>query len=368
MKVAYFTDTYLSHNNGIATSLYSVHCADKEWEDHVFCPIDFPEVERVSGIPFLFFPEYKLALNRGWLKKYAKEFDIIHNHTPYGMFYYGAKAAKAFDKPLVGTFHTDPAAVFGSMLPVECPPGRIMNKLTWKYLIKLYDRCDVVIAVSPWLKEFLEGKGMKRPVVSIPNGIDTSRFSPDVDKGEFRKVFRIPRGKPIVLFMGRLQHKKDPKTFLRAALKSKSDAVFVIAGKGELESDLRKMAQGKDNIIFAGYLSEKLVSKAYSAADIFVLPSEMETQGLVLIEALASETPCISTDVGIAKDVVEGSLMFEHRNSEQLAQRIDSLLEDKKLRKRLGKKGRKKVERDYSINSMVKNLGTLYETLTDGKK
>jgi glycosyltransferase involved in cell wall biosynthesis len=365
MKIAYFTDTYLHHNNGIANSLYCIHCAKKPWDDQVFCPVDFPEVEKVSGIPFMFFPEYKLALNRGWLKEHAEEFDVIHNHTPYGMFYYGAKAAKGLKKPLVGTFHTDPAAVFGAMIPVECPPGRVMNRFTWKYLIKLYDRCDVVVAVSPWLEEFLRNKGMKKPIVTIPNGIDVKRFNAKADKGEFRKVFKIEKGKPIILFMGRLQHKKDPKTFVRAALKSKSDAVFIVAGKGELEGDLKRLARGRKNIIFTGYLPERLVEQAYAAADVFVLPSEMETQALVLIEALASETPCISTDVGIARDVVDNEFLFKHGNSDELAKKIDSLLEDKKKIKKLGKTGRKLVQKEYSIEAMIDNLGELYESVTD---
>jgi 1,2-diacylglycerol 3-alpha-glucosyltransferase len=362
MKVAQFTDTYLDHTNGIATSLYAIHRSKKSWDDEVFCPIDFPEVQKVAGIPFLFFPEYKIALNRGWLKRHARVFDVIHNHTPYAMFYYGAKAAKGLKKPLVGTFHTDPAAIFGAMIPVECPPGRVMTRLTWKYLIKLYDRCDVVVAVSPWLEEFLKREGMKKPIVTIPNGIDISRFS--ANKGdEFRDTFKIEKDIPIVLFMGRLQHKKDPKTFVRAALKSKSDAVFVVAGKGELDSDLWSLAENDHRIIFTGFLPDHLVPEAYAAADLFVLPSEMETQALVLLEALASGTPCLSTDVGIARDVIEPGCIFNHGDATSLASRIDELLDDTKTRKKMGDAGRKLVEKRYTIESMVGELTTLYETL-----
>jgi len=364
MKVANFTDTYLPHHNGVATSLYAVHHSKKEWQDVLFGPIEHPDVVKVSGVPFPLFPEYKIAMNTGWLKDQIRDFDVIHVHTPYGMFYYALKISKELEKPLIGTFHTDPAAVFGALIATESTMGRPATRITWSYLIKLYNQCDVVVAVSKWLEEELKKRGMTAPIRPIPNGIDVRKFNPDVDTKEFKEMFKVPQEKPVVLFMGRLQHKKDPETFVRAAIESKSDAVFIASGKGELEPKLREIAAGHPNIIITGFLPEKMVPAAYAAADVFAMPSEMETQGLVVLEAMASGAACIATDVGVTREVIKPENIMGFKDYKGLAQRIDALLADESARDKLAKDGRKLVESEYSIEAMVQKLGRLYEDVS----
>ncbi len=364
MRIANFTDTYIPHNNGIATILYGLHHTKKGWDDQIFGPIKHPDVTGVSGIPFPLFPEYKIALNTGWLEKEARDFDLIHNHTPYGMFYYGIKISKRLGKPLVGSFHTDPAAIFGALVPLDSAGGRLLTWPTWQYLIYLYRKCDVVIATSEWVKTQLEARKLGRHIEIIPNGVNIKKFSPDIDSQQFRDRYGIP-DRPMVFFAGRLEHKKDPQTFLRAAIESKSDAVFVVSGRGELEEKLRKMCRDMPNIIFTGYLPDELIPQAFAAADLFVMPSEMETQGIVLLEALASGTPCIATNTGIAKDVIDPEFLIEPRDANGLAEKVDALIEDKKRRKKLARHGRKLVEKEYSLDVMVKRLGQLYDIVCE---
>lgn len=360
MKVANFTDTYLPHNNGVATTLYGVHHVEKGWEDSLFGPVDHPDVVRVSGVPFPVFPEYRLALNTGWLEERVKGFDVIHNHTPYGMFYYGAKMSKSLGLPLVGTFHTDPAAVFGALLATESFWGKPATRLTWGYLIKLYNRCDLVVAVSGWLERELKKRGLRKPIKTVPNGVDVTRFNPNINSDQFRKAYDIPKDRPLVLFLGRLQHKKDPTTLVRAAMQCKTDATFMISGHGELEEKLRHMARKHPNILFPGYLPKKFVNQAYAAADLFVFPSEMETQGIVLLEAMASGTPCLSTDVGIARDLLDDEYIIGFKDAGGFARRMDELLPDRHRLKKLGEHARKKVESDFSLEAMLRKLEDVY--------
>lgn len=367
MKVANFTDTYPPHHNGVATVLYALHHAKKEWQDTLFGPLEHPDVVKVAGLPFPLFPEYKIAINTGWLKKRVADFDVIHNHTPYGMFYYGWNIARSLQKPLVGTFHTDPAAVFGALLATESRFGRPATKITWKYLIGIYNKCDTVIAVSGWLARELKKLGMKAPIEIIPNGLDVKKFNPDVDHKAFKEKYDLP-DKPIVLFLGRLQHKKDPETFVRAALASKSDATFVLSGHGELEGDLKQLAGDDPRIKFLGFLPSEMVPPAYAAADLFIFPSEMETQGMVVLEAMACGTPCVATDVGISSDVLKPEYIVQPKDFKGIAERVDRLLKDEKTRHQLAKDGRKLVEKEYSMEAMVRKLGDLYERMSREKK
>jgi glycosyltransferase involved in cell wall biosynthesis len=181
-------------------------------------------------------------------------------------------------------------------------------------------------------------------------------------------MFKVPQEKPIVLFMGRLQHKKDPETFVRAAIESKSDAVFIASGKGELEPKLREIAAGHPNIIITGFLPEKMVPAAYAAADVFAMPSEMETQGLVILEAMASGAVGIATDVGVTREVVRPENVIGFKDYKCLAGRIDAILADDAGREKLAKEGRKLIESEYSIDAMVQKLGRLYEDVSEEVK
>lgn len=360
MRVANLSDTYVPHNNGIAAVLHNIHHAKKDWEDKIIGPMDNPEVIKVAGLPFPPFPDYKLALDTGSLRGTLSRFDVLHNHTPYGMFYYGLKYSKELNLPLVGTFHTDPAAIYGAFATADSRIGKLSEKVLWRYLIGIYNRCEKVVAVSRWLKEELERRGMKREVVHIPNGVDTVRFNPNADTSEFNKIYN-PDNKPLVLFVGRLQYKKDPITFVKAAMRSKKDAVFVVAGRGELREQLIEMSKGDPRIVYAGFLPESMLTAAYCAADVYVMPSESETQGMVLLEAMACGSSCISTKVGIAEEVVADPWLFEVGDYVSLSEKIDALLEDNKYRDKYSKSARKLMEGEYSIAANARKLRQVYE-------
>jgi len=365
MKTAFFTDTYLPHLNGVATWLYAMNHAKKKWEMSVFGPMDHEDVIKVPGVRFPIFPEYRIALSKGRLARFIESegFDVIHNHTPYSMFYYGNSIARKLKLPVVGTFHTDPAAVFGALISTESRAGKAASYLTWKYLVGTYNNCDVVIAISSWVKRELTERGLKKPMEVIPNGIDVKRFSPKTDTEPLLKKFKIPRDKKKVLFTGRLENKKDPVTFVKACLRSKEDAVFMIGGKGSLEGTLREMIKGDERFVFLGYLPGAMIPQMYTAADIFAFPSEMETQGLVMAEAMASGTPVIATDVGAARDMLSDEWIIPHKDPKALQEKMDYLLKNDSVRKKLAKEGRRTVEEKFSIEANVEELGRLYREL-----
>ncbi len=366
MRVANFTDTYVPQNNGVAKALYEVHKAKKAWKDEIFSPVG-EGVERVGGIPVPTSPEYDFALSAGDIVRRAKGYDIIHVHTPYPMFYYGWKCARENLLPLVGSFHTDPSAFFGYYASTDSLPGRFASKVMWRYLMRLYNSCDSIIVPSEWTKGELEKRGVKRPVFVVPNGVDTERFSPKTDDGGFRKRFGIPKGRKVVLFVGRLEERKRPDIFVESAMMSKSDAAFVMAGEGKMKRALRKKA-GRD-VMFTGFLDDGILPQAFAAADIFVFPSEMETQGIVLLEAMASGCAVMSTEVGAAGELLDKEDMF--KNPEELAGKIDTLLADGKRLEGLKRKNRRLVEKRYSMENTVKGLEEVYRNTLErfsGKK
>ena len=356
MKVANFTDTW-GQNNGIVRALEETKKVKKPWEDTIFAPR--------TGLPVPFAPDYMFALSIGNITGKVRGSDIVHIHTPYPMFYYGWRAARELKLPFIGSFHTDPAAFFGSVLSERSIFGKFASRIMWRYLIRVYNNCDAVIAPSEKTKKELESRGIKRRVFVVPNGIDTKMFNPKNRNDEFLRKYNVPQGKPVVLFLGRLEKRKRPDVFVKAALESKSDAVFVVVGKGNMLGKLRNMARGKPNIIFTGFLPEHLVPQVYAAADLFVMPSETETQGMVLFEAMASGCAVLSTDVGSADEVLNWEFIFELDDVKGLANRIDGLTENPKKLEAVKQANRRLIEREYSVEACVKKLGAVYQKALD---
>jgi 1,2-diacylglycerol 3-alpha-glucosyltransferase len=361
MRVAVFSDSYSPHKNGVAVLLEMLHEAERPWDEEIFAPLAHEHVRKIFSIPSVPYPEYRFALDKGAINKALKDFDIIHAHTPYNSFYYAYKAAGKLGKPFVGSFHTDPAAVFGSIVSSEGKIGPLASQLTWRYLLRLYKQCDVIIAVSPWVKEELQKRGIKNRIEIISNCVDTMTFK-KIDPTNFKEKYRIP-DKPTILFMGRLEKKKDPANFIRAAKSLKFDANFIISGRGRLEKSIKKVVASDNRFIFLDSIPKEEVPQAFSTADLFVCSSEMETHGLVIAESLACGTPCISTDVGIARELLPEEQIVPIHDSNALASMIlDALGEPRALRKST-EKSQKKIAKEHSVENYIQRLNALYESL-----
>jgi glycosyltransferase involved in cell wall biosynthesis len=359
MKVANFTDTYEPQNNGVAVALRQMQEAKKDWESAIFAPVKSNGVKRVSGMPVPLSPEYTFALNRGI--EGVRDFDLVHVHTPYPMFYYGWKAARENCLPLVGTFHTDPTAFFGSVLSDKSLFGRFSSRIMWRYLIHLYNQCDAVIVPSLRAKEQVLEKGLKKPIYVVPNGVDTKRFHPTAKTGEFKSRYGIGDG--IVLFVGRLEKRKRPDTLVDAALEC-PETTFVIVGEGKMRRELEGKASRHNNIVFTGYLDSGELAQAFAAADVFVFPSEMETQGMVILEAMAAGCAVLSTDVGSASELLDKKNLFPVGDSQALSKKIKALMESGK-RLAAEKKENRKVAMKYSIEEMVQKTCRIYGKIQD---
>jgi len=369
MKVANFTDTYLPHTNGVATALYAMHHAKKGWEDDVFTPIyskgtHHVRMNKVASLPFPA-PNYRFAVSTRGIRNKAKECDIIHTHTPYNMFYYSVKCARELMLPLVGTFHTDPPAFFGGYLSPESPIGKLLSRFTWWWFMKMYNECDAVIAPSEQIKNELLELGLRRPLYVVYNGIDTNRFNPKLKINEFLEKYRIPKGKKLVFFVGRLENRKRPDVFIKAALESKSDAIFVVVGAGNMRGSLEKMARGKTNILFTGFLSDDMLPQAYAAADVFVMPSEKETQGMVILEAMSSGCAVVSTDAGAAREMLSEEYLFKRGDHKGLARKVDALLAEPARLEAVKRQNRSRVEKEYSMEVCLSKLDAIYKKVYD---
>ena len=198
------------------------------------------------------------------------------------------------------------------------------------------------------MRDKLAEYGVQTPMHVIPTGIPMAEFA--AGNGDaFRARHGIDKHRPMLLFVGRVACEKNIDFLLRAleqALVHVPELLLMIAGEGPALESLRKLAAKlklQDHVLFVGYLDRRAaLLDCYRAADAFVFASRTETQGLVLLEAMALGVPVISTAIMGTRDIVgpkRGALVPED-NEADFARNIVKLMSDPGLRARLGTEGR----------------------------
>jgi glycosyltransferase involved in cell wall biosynthesis len=238
----------------------------------------------------------------------GQHFDLIHIQTPFAAHYTGLRLAKHRKIPCIATYHTHFEEYFHHYLPVM--PRPMARGITRRLARSQCNALDAVIVPSAAMHEALRTYGVTRPLHILPTGIPLAQFSPQRDNG-FRARHGLPTDRPLALFVGRVAHEKNLHFLLKAmqhALTLNPAVALVIAGEGPAQSSLKKAAVqlgiSKD-VFFLGYLDRKQeLPLCYAAADLFVFSSLTETQGLVLLEAMAAGLPVLGIPAMGAADIL----------------------------------------------------------------
>jgi glycosyltransferase involved in cell wall biosynthesis len=348
----------------------------------VFCSDLYTEIpwkrldgpySNIEGIPVRRFKayslpgEYKYSLMPSMIGAVLKgKWDIVHAHS-YGFYpsHVGAVAKRAGRGKFVFTPHFHPGeTTWGG------ERRRRVRGLYDKHLSKrVISAASKVICVSEGEMKYAVESGINSiKIVIVPDCVDASRFE-GLAEGEFKKKYTIESD--FVLFVGRLAKNKGLTYLLEAIPKVIKDfpkVKFVFIGEDEGMYDML-MAQAKrfgieQNLMFLGVLSNDDVSRAFYDCSLFVLPSEFEAFGIVLIEAMAAKKPTVATNVGgIPYVVAEGktTTLVDYGDSQKLAEAISDLLADEKKRRLYGEAGRDLVLENYAIEKVVTKLETVYK-------
>jgi rhamnosyl/mannosyltransferase len=200
-------------------------------------------------------------------------------------------------------------------------------------------------------------------------GVDLRRFEPTETSLSLTQEIRSYYEDPfLLLFVGRLVYYKGVE-YLIEAMREVRNAHLVIVGDGPLKGKLKQMSCrcAPNRITFLPPQDEARLVALYRACDLFVLPSIAcsEQFGIVQLEAMACEKAVITTDLPtgvtyVNQDGVTG-LVVPQRNASALASTINSLLGDESLRNKLGRKGRKRIEMEFTLENMIREITTIYE-------
>lgn len=308
MRVLMVSDVYFPRVNGVSTSIETFRraLAAQGVEVRLVVPRygDEPDTEgiiRVSGRPVPGDREDRLvgwrAMQRATLDA-ARDCDLIHIQTPFVAHYAGIKAARQLGLPVVATYHT----LFEEYLQHYAPflPGGWLKGQARALSRRQCNALDTVVVPSTAMKQRLESYGVSRPMQVLPTGIPLAQFDHG-DGAAFRARHGIAPTRPVALFVGRVAHEKNIGFLFEAMLQARSvcpEALLVVAGEGPAMHHLHQQVKqmGLENsVMFIGYLDRRQeLPDCYAAANVFAFASRTETQGLVLLEAMAAGLPVIA--------------------------------------------------------------------------
>jgi glycosyltransferase involved in cell wall biosynthesis len=268
--------------------------------------------------------------------------DVVNVCSPYPIGVSTLICARKYGVPVVGSIHMLPENMLSPFLNKRY--YETLKKYSWRYLVYFFNQVDRATIPTRTGMELFIRKGLKTRVTPISNGVNTTVFNPDNNGEYLRERYGLPE-KNIVLYTGRMSSEKNIDVLIKAIpyVKDEVEAHFLFCGSGG--SYKQKMVRLTEELKIAGkttfidFLDWKDYPNIYSLADVFVMPSEAELQSIVTMEAIASGLPVVVVNKGAVHELacLDNGLLFEPRDSKQLAGNIVRILSDEKLRKTMGK-------------------------------
>lgn len=289
----------------------------------------------------------------------GKGFNIVHAHD-WLVAYAGRAIAKIFELPLITTIH---ATEHGRNLGLHSRMQIEINEIEKNLALE----ADQVICCSNYMLDEISNLfGLKEEDINIiPNGVDPSLFL-SLPKNP---SFAFDKNDKIIFFIGRLVPEKGVKELINAfALVNKKipKAKLVIGGRGPQKSILDRLCLDlaiNENVIFTGFIREKDRNFVYYCADVAVFPSLYEPFGIVALEAMATNTPVIVSNVGGLAEIVEDNitgLVSQAGSVEELADKICEVLSNHDLAENLALNASKTLDTVYSWDVIAKQTIDVY--------
>lgn len=411
MKIGVFTNNYLPAVSGVGVSIenFRVELIKLGHQVFIFAP-NYKEIKtekQFNGGPENIFRFPSLELGKD-IKYYSlvlpftpkidhvikgAGLDIVHSQHPYWVGQTAMWYAKRLKLPLVFTYHTL-YEEYSHYVPIVPQPllKWYLKKSSLEYALK----SDAVVAPSQSVKQMLESRIAKYisslkisakyfsknlSVEVVPSGIDMEKFK-NGDRKAIREKYGITDNDIALLCICRLAPEKNLDFLIRslalilnppAGNKSSSENVYLmLVGGGSYKEYLEALANEfgvGDKIKFIGSISNDKIADYYKAGDVFVYSSLTETQGIILVEAMASGLPVVAVDASGSRDVItnDENGFLTKNDAGEFRGKVKYLIDDWDLRKRFSQAAIE-TAKDYSIENCTRKLFHVYEQAIERKK
>jgi 1,2-diacylglycerol 3-alpha-glucosyltransferase len=390
MKIGIFTDTYPPYINGVSTSIAMLENSLRKKGHQVYIVTVNPEnmtykyeknIIRIPGIPTGIY-DYRLtgiypirAIKT--IKKW--NLDVIHSHTEFGIGTFARIISKQLNIPLVHTYHTmyEDYVHYITKGYFNGTSKKIVEHLTKFYCDKTAK--ELIVPTKKAYDLFKEKYKVDKNVHIIPTGIETERFYKEKLNQkkieEIRKQLNLKKDDFVILYIGRLAEEKNVDFLIdnhENIVKINKSAKLLIVGNGpdyEKYKEKVKKLKLEKNIILTGKVPYDEIPYYYNIGNVFVTASKTETQGLTVIEAMASSLPVICINDESFKNTVIDSLngyLFE--NKKEYKKNIEILINDRKKLKKMGDQARISTNQ-YSSKYYAERVLDVYKnTIKENKK
>lgn len=380
MKILFISDVYFPRINGVSTSIETFrrelrelgHTVHLIAPDYMAPSTDESDIMRVHSRQLPFDPEdrlMKFSSVMAHLEKLRGEhYDIIHIQTPFVAHYLGVKLSRLLDIPCIETYHTFFEEYLHHYIPFL--PKMLMASLARRFSRHQGNSLAGMVVPSRPMMEVLRRYGVTTHAEVIPTGLEPESFMRG-DGETFRSKYGIAQQRPVLLFVGRVAHEKNIGFLLQVLGRVRHDIpelLLLIAGEGPARDGLEHEAGElglAENVLFIGYLDRHTeLNDCYRAADIFVFSSRTETQGLVLLEAMAQGVPVVSIAEMGTRDVLrEGcGVWIAEDNPEDFSAKVVAMLGDDKARISLGEAGCDYAH-DWSAGKLAGRMLDFYKSV-----
>ncbi|MBS3055754.1 MAG: histidine phosphatase family protein [Candidatus Aenigmarchaeota archaeon] len=330
---------------------------------------------KIVRTPFLDPKIENLNELKKWFSKFVKDFDVVHCHN----LSYPRNVKKSM--VILKTCNKLGIPIIEHAHNAQLKTPQMTRKIIRGNFYK-------IICVSNFVKNRLENIGVKKEKLDvIYNAIDLKLFGPSISTRRIKK--EIDSKFPKIFFPGRIVRiskfeigkQKQFETVAKALKLLKEDGInftFIIPGvKGQpnatkdrikiaekiIKNYLKKMDILENTFMFKTFLAVEDMPKIYAVADVVCIPSLNETFGMIFAEAQAMKKPVIATRTGAAPEVVKGGIFIEPENPMKLAFVIKKLIQNSRLRKKLGEKGYTYVIRRFNLETLILKVEKIYSSL-----
>jgi len=373
MNVLIITETYIPTVSGVADSTDSIahYLVSRGHSVTVIAPAPLsgntgkpvkglqvmttPSIKDpfIAGKPMTLFP---FGFSTIWKTTRQHSFDVMHIQEPGSLGISALIVAKIKHIPTVGAAHAMPqqvATFFG-------PFYRFGLWFAHTWIRMVYVHYDAIMTPTQTMADELTRLGIRVLIYPVSNGIDIQKYSPTTTRHNNKQI--------MFGYLGRIDADKHLDITVRAMTITDPAVHLVIAGFGKEQEVLISMAKElhvSDRITFIGSLKEPEIIKLYRKLDCFIIPSPVESQSIVTLQAIASGLPVIAADAGALPELVhdgKNGFLVKTDDDEEFAQKMNILAKDAELRKKFGMESRR-ISLVHDKTKVLRKLEDMYGTI-----
>ena len=372
LRIAFVADTLHSHSGGgVSSGEFFVERLRRD-HDVVTVATDGDDVLPGFQIPLRVMRDSQFVMARPDRAVLAHAFanvDLVHLQLPFWLSFAALDEARRLGLPVVAGFHVQPEnALFNVGIHSDW-----LNKTIYRALVNhFYNRVDAVICPTPFAEAKLQSYGLRTSTYVVSNGVP-----PDVAAAMAALAGgprRVPRndGKFFILAVGRLAAEKRQELIIEAVRLSRyRDKIrLVLSGGGPREAELKALAAHLPNGAEIGFLPRETLLDYFRSADLFVHASDVELEGMSVLEAMSAGLPAVIADApesAAAAFALSDEFRFPGGNAEALRDRLDALIENPAKLEAARDAYRARASQ-FDFSASVGRLVEVYRTVVDARR